>query len=562
LIFDDLRQIQSQYGYLPSDQLQELSQRTKTPLYRIHGVADFYPHFHLSRPPQVRMNVCSDMSCHLRGADDLKKSLLQRFHGMSETEVAVGDVSCLGQCDGAPAVSINDHIYRSVTTAQAEALVFAALGGSDLPEMPADEKTLRLASNPYGDGEQYGALRQLVATRDRDGVIAQLKASGLSGLGGAGFPTGVKWEAVRKEHGPEKYVVCNADESEPGTIKDRFIMRNLPNLVIEGMIIAGLVTGAKKGILYIRHEYHEQEKILHQEIQRCYQERILGANVLGSGLTFELELFVSPGGYICGEESALIEAIEGKRAEPRNKPPFPAAQGVFGKPTALNNVETFANVPQILVKGVEWYKLQGLGGAAGLKFVGISGDVRKPGVFEIPMGLPVSEVIFHLAGGIVGGKKLKAFAPSGPSSGYLPASRVDVRLDFKSLAAIGSMLGSGAIVVCAEGRCMLDMALNAVKFFRNESCGKCVPCRIGSQKMVDILTGWTLGEGSAADMLLIDDLTQALKLTSICGLGQFAPSPLSSVLLHFREEIEAHVHGHRCPEGVCPMREAYPGLRA
>jgi NADH:ubiquinone oxidoreductase subunit F (NADH-binding)/NADH:ubiquinone oxidoreductase subunit E len=557
LIFDDLREIQSQYGYLPPDQLQELSQRTKTPLYRIHGVADFYPHFHLSRPPKVRMSVCSDMSCHLRGADDLKKSLLQRFRGTSEKDVAVGDVSCLGQCDGAPAVSINDHIYRSVTTAQAEALVFAALGGSELPGMPGDQKTLRLASNPYGDGEQYGALRQLVATRDRDGVIAQLKASGLSGLGGAGFPTGVKWEAVRKERGPEKYVVCNADESEPGTIKDRFIMRNLPNLVIEGMIIAGLVTGAQKGILYIRHEYHEQERILHEEIERCYQERILGANVLGSGLTFELELFVSPGGYICGEESALIEAIEGKRAEPRNKPPFPVAQGVFNKPTALNNVETFANVPQILVKGVEWYKLQGLGGAAGLKFVGISGDVRKPGVFEIPMGLPMSEVIFHLAGGIVGGKKLKAFAPSGPSSGYLPASQVDVRLDFKSLAAIGSMLGSGAIVVCAEGRCMLDMALNAVKFFRNESCGKCVPCRMGSQKMVDILTGWTLGKGSAADMLLIDDLTEALKLTSICGLGQFAHSPLSSVLLHFREEIEAHVHGHRCPEGVCPMHEAY-----
>ncbi len=555
MIFDDLREIQSQYGYLPPAQLQELSQRTKTPLYRIHGVADFYPHFHLSRPPKVRMNVCSDMSCHLRGADDLKKSLQQRFHGMSEKDIAVGDVSCLGQCDGAPAVSINDHIYRSVTTAQAEALVFAALGGSELPDMPGDEKALRLRSDPYGDGEQYGALRQLVATRDRDGVIAQLKASGLSGLGGAGFPTGVKWEAVRKERSLEKYVVCNADESEPGTIKDRFIMRNLPNLVIEGMIIAGLVTGAQKGILYLRHEYQVPERILHEEIQRCYEEHILGSNVLGSGLTFELELFISPGGYICGEESALIEAIEGKRAEPRNKPPFPVAQGVFNKPTALNNVETFANVPQILVKGVEWYKEQGLGGAAGLKFVGISGDVRKPGVFEIPMGLPMSEVIFNLAGGILGGKKLKAFAPSGPSSGYLPASQVDVRLDFKSLAAIGSMLGSGAIVVCAEGRCMLDMALNAVKFFRNESCGKCVPCRMGSQKMVDILTGWTLGKGSAADMVLIDDLTEALKLTSICGLGQFAHSPLSSVLLHFREEIEAHVHGHRCPEGVCPMRE-------
>ena len=557
MIFDDLREIQSQYGYLPAEQLQALSQRTKTPLYRIHGVADFYPHFHLSRPPRVTMSVCSDMSCHLRSADDLKASLQQRFRGMSEKDVAVRDVSCLGQCDGAPAVSINDHIFRSVSTAQAEALVLAALGGSDLPETPVDEKTVSLGSDPYAGNEQYGALRRLVASRDWDGVIAQLKASGLAGLGGAGFPTGIKWEAVRKEREPEKYVVCNADESEPGTIKDRFIMRNLPNLVIEGMIIAGLVTGAQKGILYIRHEYQAQERILHEEIERCYQERILGANVLGSGLTFDLELFVSPGGYICGEESALIEAIEGKRAEPRNKPPFPVAQGVFNKPTALNNVETFANVPQILMRGVDWYKAQGVGGAAGLKFVGISGDVRKPGVFEIPMGLPMSEVIFNLAGGIVDGKQLKAFAPSGPSSGYLPASKVDVRLDFKSLAAIGSMLGSGAIVVCAEGRCMLDMALNAVKFFRNESCGKCVPCRMGSQKMVDILTGWTHGKGSAADMALIDDLTEALKLTSICGLGQFAHSPLSSVLLHFREEIEAHVQGHRCPEGVCPMREVY-----
>ncbi len=555
LIFDDLRAIQSQYGYLPGEQLAALSERTSTPLYRIHGVADFYPHFHLTRPPRVAAGVCADMSCHLRGAPNLRAGLEQRFRGMSGEDVAIRDISCLGQCDGAPAISINDHIYRGVTVAQAEALVLTALGGNELPEMLGDEKTLDLASDPYPGAEHYGALRMALAARDWDAVIAQLKASGLSGLGGAGFPTGMKWEAVRRAPGREKYVVCNADESEPGTIKDRFIMRNLPNLVIEGMIIAGLVTGAEKGILYIRHEYHAQEKILRQEIDSCYAQGILGPSVLGSGLTFDVELFVSPGGYICGEESALIEAIEGKRAEPRNKPPFPVHQGVFNKPTALNNVETFANVPQILVNGVEWYKAQGQGGAAGLKFVGVSGDVRRPGVFEIPMGLPMSEVIYNLAGGIVDGKKLKAFAPSGPSSGYLPASMVDVRLDFKSLAAVGSMLGSGAIVVCAEGRCMLDMALNAVKFFRNESCGKCVPCRTGSQKMVDILTGWTRGQGSAADMTLIDDLTEALKLTSICGLGQFAHSPLSSVLLHFRDEIDAHVRDHRCPEAVCPMRE-------
>ena len=242
-------------------------------------------------------------------------------------------------------------------------------------------------------------------------------------------------------------------------------MQHLPNLVIEGMIIAGLVTGAQRGIFYIRHEYEAQEKILEEEIHRCRREGLLGPNILGSSLSFELEMFVSPGGYICGEETALMEAIEGKRAEPRNKPPFPVTHGLWNKPTALNNVETFANVPQILVNGVDWYKAQGQGGAAGLKFVGVSGDVRRPGIFIIPMGLPVSEVIFNHAGGIRDGKQLKAFAPSGPSSGYLPASMADVRLDFKSLASIGSMLGSGAIVVCAEGTCMLDMALNAVNFF-------------------------------------------------------------------------------------------------
>jgi NADH:ubiquinone oxidoreductase subunit F (NADH-binding) len=555
LIFDDLRAIQNQYGYLPGEQLETLSERSQIPLYRLHGVADFYPHFHLKPPPKVTFRVCADMSCHLRGADTLRTGLKQRFQGMSESDVLIGEVSCLGQCDGAPAVSINDHIYRGVTAAQAEALVLTALGGSSLPHMPAAEKTNDLVSDPYRDSEHYDALRRIVATRDWDGVIAQLKASGLSGLGGAGFPTGVKWEAVRKAPGPEKYVVCNADESEPGTIKDRFILQNLPNLVIEGMILAGLVTGAQKGILYIRHEYEPQEKILEEEIERCYREGILGESVLGSGLKFDLELFVSPGGYICGEETALMEAIEGKRAEPRNKPPFPVTNGVFNKPTALNNVETFANVPQILMNGVDWYKAQGQGGAAGLKFVGVSGDVRNPGIFEIPMGLPMSEVIFNRAGGIVDDRALKAFAPSGPSSGYLPASMVEVKLDFKSLAAVGSMLGSGAIVVCAEGRCMLDMALNALKFFRNESCGKCVPCRMGSQKLVDIVTGWTRGKGTATDMALVDELTDALKLTSICGLGQFAHSPLTSVLQHFREEVDAHIYDKRCPEGVCPMRD-------
>jgi NADH:ubiquinone oxidoreductase subunit F (NADH-binding)/NADH:ubiquinone oxidoreductase subunit E len=568
-IFEQLRSIQTEYGYLPADQLKALSKSAEIPLFQIHGVADFYPHFHLSPPPKVSARVCSDMSCHLRGAGPLRDTLRARFDKMSARDVVVGEVSCLGQCDGAPAISINDHIYRSANAAQAEALVLTALGGGTLPEMPAEPRLMGIAADPYydpqyddphyadprhGAGRHYGAIRKLIETRDFEGVIAQLKASGLPGLGGAGFPTGIKWEAVRNAPGPDKYVVCNADESEPGTIKDRFILQHLPHLVIEGMMVAGLVTGAQRGILYIRHEYAAQEKVLEEEIHRARQEGLIGADVLGSGLTFELEIFVSPGGYICGEETALMEAIEGKRAEPRNKPPFPVTHGVWNKPTALNNVETFANVPQILVNGVDWYKAQGQNGAAGLKFVGVSGDVRKPGIFVIPMGLPMSEVIFDLAGGISDGRRLKAFAPSGPSSGYLPASMVDVRLDFKSLASIGSMLGSGAIVVCAEGTCMLDMALNACIFFRNESCGKCVPCRMGSQKMVDILTAWSHGKGTPADLKLVDELSEAMKLTSICGLGQFAHSPITSVLKHFREEIEAHIVERRCPEGVCPMR--------
>ena len=389
-------------------------------------------------------------------------------------------------------------------------------------------------------------------SRDSAGTLEILKASGLRGLGGAGFPTESKWQMVRQAQSAEKFVVCNADESEPGTFKDRFILSNIPHLVLEGMILAGLLTGAQKGILYIRHEYEEQEKILDEEIVRCKKMGLLGANILGTELSFDIELFVSPGGYICGEETALLEAIEGKRAEPRNKPPFPVLEGLWSKPTVINNVETFANVPPILLRGVDWYKAQGQGGAAGLKFIGVSGDVVRPGVYEIPMGLPVSDVIFKYAGGLPNGKKLKGFAPSGPSSGFLPASMVDVRLDFKSLADAGSMLGSGALVVCSEERCMLDMALNTTQFFKNESCGKCVPCRVGSQKLVGMLSAWTRGKGSASDLALIDELSNALRLTSICGLGQVVPAPIASVLKHFREEVDSHVLRQNCPAGVCP----------
>jgi formate dehydrogenase beta subunit len=559
VIFDDLRAIQLRYGFLPRAELEGLSQRTQTPLYQIHSVASFYPHFHLVPPAKAEIRVCADMSCHLNGACELRADLERRFASSQSDDVQIRDVSCLGRCDHAPAVSINDHIFTDAAAEHAEQLARRAIRGEDFHEPHPEQGRADCKADPYGNGatlvERYGVVRKLVQSRAFDEVLAQLKTAELRGMGGAGFPTSLKWDLVRKESDPVKYVVCNADESEPGTIKDRFIMTHLPHLLVEGMIIAGIVTGAKRGILYIRHEYHLQEEILGEEIRRCYRAGLLGKSILGTPLGFDLEVFVSPGGYICGEETALIEAIEGHRAEPRNKPPFPVQAGLWQKPTVLNNVETFINVSQILARGVDWFAAQGAGGSRGLKFVGVSGHVARPGIFEVPMGTPMREVIFNHAGGIRGGRQLKAFAPSGPSSGYLPASMIDVRLDFKALAEAGSMLGSGAIVACDDTTCMLDMALNAVRFYRNESCGKCVPCRVGSQKMTDMLVRWTQGgvpePQYRADLALLDELSQAMSLTSICGLGQIVPAPIQSVLKHFRAEIDAHVLKGQCTSGIC-----------
>lgn len=552
MIVEELRAVQRQYGFLPPEQLAALSKKIDVPITRLHQVASFFPHFRLTPPPKADVRVCRDMTCHLMGADRLRANLERRFAGARKEEVTIGGVSCLGQCDHALACAINDVIYGDLDETRVEEMILAVLSRNELPEPHHAFHKVQCGSDPYAaGGERYAAVRRLVESRGFNAALEALKASGLRGLGGAGFPTSMKWQAVRDQPGNEKYIVCNGDESEPGTFKDRFILTHVPHLTIEGMIVAGLITGSRKGVLYIRHEYEHQIAICEEELRRCRQEEILGPRVLGSDLAFELEVFVSPGGYICGEESALLEAIEGKRAEPRNKPPFPVAQGLWNKPTVINNVETFAHAAQVLVRGVDWYKAQGLFGTAGLKFVGVSGDVVRPGVYELPMGTPMSDLIYKHAGGLPAGKKLKAIAPSGPSAGYLPASMVDVHLDFKSLADVGSMLGSGAVVVCAEPTCMLDMALSATQFFRNESCGKCVPCRVGSQKMVEILTGWTQGRGQQSDLTLVNELSQALGLASICGLGQVVPAPIASVLKHFREEVEAHITRHECPSGVC-----------
>jgi len=531
--------------------MKQVAERRGTEVRDVYTVASFYPHFNLQKPAKVNVNVCTDMSCHLRGSGALFDSIKQRFRTASDNDFTLREASCLGRCDRAPACSIGDNYYENLTASSAGELIDQALGGH-VPEVGHELKDVpNLLTDPYEGERPYRVLQDLLGAPKWDEAVGVLRESGLRGMGGAGFPTGMKWEAVRDADSDEKFIVCNADESEPGTIKDRFIMTHLPHLVIEGMIVAGLITGAKKGIIYIRHEYEEQEHILQKELDRCYEKKILGPNILVSGLGFDLSIFVSPGGYICGEETALLEALEGKRSEPRNKPPFPVMHGLWNKPTVINNVETFAFAAAILAKGAAWFKSHGKNGAFGLKFVGVSGDVVNPGVFEVPMGTTYTELINAFAGGAPAGKKIVGYAPSGPSSGYLPASMLDLPLDWNVMAKAGSMVGSGAIVVCAEGTCMLDMALNAVRFYRNESCGKCVPCRVGSQKMVDMLTGWTQGNFKQSDMPLLDELSLTLRQTSICGLGQILPAPIQSVIKHFRPEIDEHILHRRCPAGVC-----------
>lgn len=370
----------------------------------------------------------------------------------------------------------------------------------------------------------------------------------MRGMGGAGFPVGLKWEIVRGAPGEEKYVVVNADESEPGTFKDRFLLEKFSHLLIEGALLGAFVVGAHKVYIFIRHEYSQQKKVLEEALAAAQASGLIGEQVLGSDFSCDVEIFESAGGYICGEETALLEVLEGKRAEPRNKPPFPGTYGLWGKPTLINNVETLCFVPAILLRGAEWFKSKG---RSGLKYLALSGHVERPGVYEVPLGLSAREFISEYGEGISGNKPLKAFSPGGASSGFLPAAMADIALDFQSLAQVGSMLGSGAVVALAEGTCMLDAALNVVKFFRNESCGKCVPCRVGSEKIVQILEQATRGQAGTKETDLIGELAETMQLTSICGLGQAAPLPITSALKYFPDEIMAHLTQKRCPEGVC-----------
>src|SRR5579875_302677 len=524
-----LNAIQERVGWLPREELVALSRDVHRPLYEIEGLISFYPHFRTDPPQKVQLRACHDLSCWLRGADERIAALREQYGADAEVELVEG--SCLGRCDIAPACTVNeapvplDDADSAVAHAR-EAEPHAAGGhpnGRHARPAPA-VAGVTYPNDPYPAAEdRYGVLRAVLAGRMRTAdIIAALRDAGLRGMGGAGFPAGRKWELVAAQQATPKYVICNADESEPGTFKDREILATQPYLVLEGLLLGMLAVGAEEGWVFIRHEYGPEEQVIRREIEWLREAGLAGPDAGGTGRRLSVEVFTSPGGYILGEESALIECMEGHRGEPRNKPPFPGSYGLYGKPTLMNSVETLAHVPVIATRGAAWWNAQGRGDHAGLKFFAVSGHVEHPGVYCVPMGTTVRELL-ELAGGVSGGRPLGAIQPGGASSNFIGPGQLDVELDFGTLQAAGSMLGSGALVVMAEGTDLLAAAVNVLRFFRDESCGKCVPCRVGSTKAHQILTSRGPDEQIA-------ELEEVMRRTSICGLGQVALGPVMSVL--------------------------------
>jgi len=532
-LLHELHELQAQHGWLSPEVLRAFSERTHTPLYRLQEVATFYPFYRLSPPPRAHVSVCRDAACLVAAGAAYGKRIAAGLKGAPGVEVH--EVSCLGRCDAAPAACVNDVPLLGW---KADDVIAAAQGATSLPPDEPCANPRRWPTDPYARREQhYGVLRKVLTDLPaaRASVPDQLTAAGLRGMGGAGFGTGLKWRLVRDAKGPQKWAVVNADESEPSTFKDRVILEELPHLVIEGLLIACAVVGATTAVVYIRHEYTRECKAIRREIERVGQLGLLAQ------VGVDLSVFVSPGGYIMGEETALLEALEGKRGEPRNKPPYPVTHGVHGLPTLMNNVETFHHVPLILSEGPAAWKAHGVNGGHGWKLLSICGHVERPGVYCVPMGTPTRVLIEQHAGGVSGGRRLKAFSPGGASATFLPAAAVDTPLDFEPMTKAGSMLGSGAVLVIAEGTDMLELAANLVRFFRNESCGKCVPCRVGSEKAVELLDRALTGRGGPAPFALFPELDEALRLTSICGLGQVVLNPATSVLTHFPDEVAARV---------------------
>ena len=533
--------------------------------------------------------ICGGTGCKSAGSKEVQLAFSRAIEakGLSD-EVMVVETGCHGFCEHGPLVIVYPEgtFYCQVKAEDVEEIVEShlfkgriverllyhePLTHESIPnysEINFYKKQHRLvlencgAINPEQIEEYiavggYEALAKAVTTMSPEDVIEEIKKSGLRGRGGGGFPTGMKWQFAKASVSYKKYVICNADEGDPGAFMDRSVLEGDPHKILEGMAVCGYAIGADEGYIYVRAEYPLAIKRLRIAIEQAEAMGLLGENIFGSGFSFKLHIKEGAGAFVCGEETALMASIEGKRGMPRPRPPFPAVAGLWGKPTNINNVETFGNVAAIITNGADWYAGFGTEKSKGTKVFALTGKINNTGLAEVPMGITMREIIYDIGGGINGGKKFKAVQIGGPSGGCLPESMLDLSIDYDSLTAAGAMMGSGGLVVMDEDTCMVDVAKFFLNFTQSESCGKCTPCREGTKRMLEVLTRITEGQGREGDIELLEELARNIKETALCGLGQTAPNPVLSTLKYFRHEYEAHIKEKRCPAGACEKLANY-----
>jgi NADH:ubiquinone oxidoreductase subunit F (NADH-binding)/(2Fe-2S) ferredoxin len=533
---------------------------------------------------RIHALICAGGQCITAGGDSFEEALKHAIKEKGlEDEIQVVETGCMGACEKGPMMVVYPegvlYVHLKPSDAQEivsehflkgrpiQRLMWKEADGNfpTLDQVPffAHQTKIVLRNCGMIDSESieeyiardgYAALAKVLSSMKPNQVVEEIKKSGLRGRGGAGFPTGLKWEFTARENSEMKYIVTNADEGDPGAYMDRSVIEGDPHTIIEGMAIAAYAVGATKGYIYCRAEYPIAIKRLHIALRKAKQVGLLGKNILGSDFSFDLEIRIGAGAFVCGEETALLNSIEGKRGEPNVKPPYPSSKGLYGKPTVINNVETFANVPYIILEGAEKFRKIGTESNPGTKVFSLAGKVITTGLIEVPLGISLRRIIYDIGGGIPDGKKFKGALMGGPSGGVVPASKLDTPIDFESLNEIGSMMGSGGLIVMDEDSCMVDIAKYFLKFTVDESCGKCTPCREGTRQMLTILERITSGSGKESDLNELECLAETIKLTSLCGLGQSAPNPVLSTIRWFRDEYEAHIREHKCIANVCVMK--------
>jgi NADH-quinone oxidoreductase subunit F len=561
---------QDHFGFLGDELLDEIAKRLSLNIVQVKETLAYYSMLRRKPAGRYHVQVCTNISCMLRGGNELYQHVQKRL-GLGNKEVSqsgtfsLEEVECIGACTGAPAIQVNYDYYEDLTPEKVD-VIFEELQDGRKPkpvpvisggiherhpaEVPVISRRFGIPNSKkidvYMQHDGYQALEKALKQMTPDLIIDEMKKSNLRGRGGAGFPTGMKWSFVPKDTSKPKYVLANCDESEPGTSKDRPLLEMDPHQLIEGMVIAGRAVGAQAGYAYVRGEYRYVIDILDVAIAEAYAKGYLGKNILGSGFNFDLATHTGAGAYECGEESALMESLEGKRGYPRIRPPFPAVVGLYGCPTVINNAETLSSVPAIILKGGEWDAGLGTPKNGGTRLYSISGHVNKPGIYELPLGFNLKRMIEDVAGGMKDGKRLKAVIPGGSSCPLMSAGEIDVALDFDSVAKVGSMLGSGGTVVIDEDTCMVDVARRIMHFYAHESCGWCIPCREGTTWLRKMLDRFHEGGGRPEDIPLIDELSKNMLGRTFCPLGDAAAMPTISIVKKWRNEFEDHLRG-KCP---------------